>query len=124
MCEEALKDVKFDVNLSGTTANLVISIGNKVICANSGDSRSVFSGKGGVKPLSNDHKPEKLEEKNRIIKSGGRVAPIKEYGRFVGPCRVWVKSGDYPGLAMSRSLGDFVSKTVGCTATPGKSFLT
>ena len=32
--------------------------------------------------------------------------------------RVWLKHEEYPGLAMSRSLGDFVSKSVGVIATP------
>ena len=123
-CEKALgsKDLKFDTTLSGTTANIVISIGNKIICANSGDSRAIFSGKGGVKQLSFDHKPENYEEKQRITKAGGRVTPIKENGKYVGPYRVWVKNSDYPGLAMSRSLGDFVAKSCGCTHVPGNIF--
>lgn len=120
-CENSLsKEVDFDTRLSGTTSILVICVGENLICANAGDSRAMMSSKTGIKNLSYDHKPEKHEEKVRILKAGGKVHPTKELGKFVGPCRVWVSSGDYPGLAMSRSIGDFMAKSVGCTCAPGK----
>ena len=36
----------------------------------------------------------------------------------LGPMRVWLTEVDVPGLAMSRSVGDKVAKTVGVTAVP------
>lgn len=36
----------------------------------------------------------------------------------MGPVRVWLKDQDYPGLAMSRSMGDNIAKTCGVTAEP------
>jgi len=91
LCENSLtKDVQFNSNLSGCTAVVVFCVGEKLICANAGDSRAIFSSKEGVTSLSFDHKPEKISEKTRILKNGGKVHPIKENGRFVGPCRVWV----------------------------------
>ena len=36
----------------------------------------------------------------------------------MGPDRVWLQDEDLPGLAMSRSVGDFVSKAVGVTSEP------
>lgn len=36
----------------------------------------------------------------------------------MGPARVWLKNEDLPGLAMSRSLGDFVAASVGVIADP------
>lgn len=36
----------------------------------------------------------------------------------MGPPRVWVKDNLYPGLAMSRSLGDFYGEKVGVTSEP------
>ena len=36
-----------------------------------------------------------------------------EFGAYVGPFRVWARGTDYPGLAMSRSIGDFKAKSVG-----------
>lgn len=121
LCESALMDsVNFDNSLSGTTANITFSICNHLICANTGDSRSIFIEENSIIGMSNDHKPELIQEKKRILSKGGLVHPIKDNGRYVGPHRVWTQSGEYPGLSMSRSLGDFVAKSVGCSAEPGK----
>ncbi len=38
-----------------------------------------------------------------------------------GPYRVWLKHENYPGLAMSRSIGDFVAEGVGVIPLPGES---
>jgi hypothetical protein len=57
--------------------------------------------------LSYDHKPDVPAERARIISNGGRVSPIRDCdGDPVGPMRVWGKFTSYPGLAMSRSMGD------------------
>ena len=42
-----------------------------------------------------------------------------QFGEGVGPYRVWVKGEDYPGLAMSRSIGDLKGKTIGVISEPG-----
>ncbi len=42
------------------------------------------------------------------------------FGMNLGPYRVWLKTENYPGLAMSRSIGDFVATTVGVISDPGK----
>jgi hypothetical protein len=44
---------------------------------------------------------------------------IDENNDFVGPLRVWLKSEDIPGLAMTRSFGDQVAASVGVVAEPG-----
>lgn len=55
----------------------------------------------------------------RIIDSGGRIDPFRDkYGNALGPLRVWRKDRNFPGLAMTRSLGDAHSKKIGCTAIP------
>lgn len=118
-CETSLARSKYEVNFSGTTAVIVIQVGQTLYCANTGDSRAIlYNEDGSIVNLSNDHKPDAPNEKERIISSGGRVEKFKDNGKFVGPYRVWLKYEDYPGLAMSRSLGDFVSKSVGCSCTP------
>lgn len=38
--------------------------------------------------------------------------------KYIGPARVYVKHDEYPGLAMSRSIGDLVAHSVGVTAEP------
>ena len=67
-----------------------------------------------------DFKPEIPEEKNRILLSGGVVEQIKnEFGIGIGPYRVWSKGEKFPGLAMSRSIGDLKSKNIGIVPDPG-----
>lgn len=82
---------------SGTTACVVIIAPQWVVCANAGDSRSVFSKHGNkAVPLSYDHKPDDEEEERRIRAAGGYVAG----GRVEGD------------LAVSRGLGDFRFKNM------------
>jgi serine/threonine protein phosphatase PrpC len=59
------------------------------------------------------------KEKKRIYEMGGRIERfIEENGDEVGPYRVWLKNEDYPGLAMSRSIGDLIATTVGVIPDP------
>jgi len=67
---------------------------DKIICANSGDSRSILGRAGKVIALSEDHKPENVEEKRRIEAAGGFVEDNRVNG----------------SLALSRALGDFEYK--------------
>lgn len=61
-----------------------------------------------------DHKPNLPEEKKRIEKQGGRVV-FDGYYNY----RVFAKAGMYPGLNMSRALGDCVAhKEAGLSAEP------
>ena len=105
-----------DVYCSGSTAVVIHITKEKIICANCGDSRAILISdkNNGIIKMSRDHKPELSDEKKRIIASGGRVDKI--YG--VGPYRVWCKDGDYPGLAMSRSIGDTLAHKVGVSSVP------
>ncbi len=45
---------------------------------------------------------------------------MKDNGIKSGPYRVWLKTQNYPGLAMSRSIGDLVAGSIGVTCEPGK----
>ena len=130
--DNQLKNMEFDVSESGCTCCLVIQIGNHILCANTGDSRAivVYDQSNDInstnldlincEPLSKDFKPELPEEMRRITLAGGVVEQMKdEYGEGIGPYRVWVKGKDYPGLAMSRSIGDLRGKRVGVISDPG-----
>lgn len=69
--------------------------------------------------LTKDQKPEDREESERINKAGGTVSRITDpLGNKVGPYRVWKKNEGYPGLAMSRSIGDRRGSEVGIISTP------
>lgn len=115
----------FDYNLSGTTCNIVFQFNAHLVCANTGDSRGILIyDKGdntnqGIFPLSIDHKPDLPDELARIELSGGVVDKIKDMlGNDIGPARVFKLGFNYPGLAMSRSLGDLQGKEVGVIPTP------
>lgn len=110
-------------SFSGTTAVCSWIQGKKIYTANCGDSRAVLArlkdGKLVAKDLSTDQKPDDKGEKERIIEMNGRVEPCKGVlGNPIGPARVWLKSQDMPGLAMSRSFGDDVATSVGVISVP------
>ena len=114
---------KVDSTFSGTTCSSLLYCPEKLISANVGDSRCVlgkFDGKNWkAKNLTRDHKPSEEDEKKRILDKGGRIESYKdEDGEYVGPERVWLKTEDMPGLAMSRSFGDDVAHTVGVISQP------
>lgn len=111
-----IKKSEYEKDFSGTTACQVFITDNKIICANIGDSRAIMIKKRNkIVPLSNDHKPSMISERNRIEFLGGE---IKQTENKKGPLRIWVKGKEYPGLAMSRSLGDFVAKDIGVISEP------
>lgn len=78
----------------GSTALTALIIDATMFIANTGDSRAVLCHEGTATPLSDDHKPTRPDEYERIIKAGGQVI---NYGvpRVQGV------------LALSRALGDF-----------------
>ena len=47
--------------------------------------------------MSIDHKPDLPAERSRIIRSGGRVFPVKYDDGVDGPSRVWLGNMDIPG---------------------------
>ena len=122
---EMSKQNQFDFNFSGTTCNIVFQFNKFLVCSSVGDSRGILiedrgdSKNLGIVELSHDHKPDLTEEMKRIHLSGGVVDKITDtFGEKVGPPRVWKAGANYPGLAMSRSLGDFQAKQCGVIAIP------
>jgi protein phosphatase 2C family protein 2/3 len=113
-CDEALRRFTQEEDkgspFAGCTANVAIVRENMITVANCGDSRAVLANEGKAIPMSEDHKPNRLDEKKRIEALGGSV----EYGRIGGL------------LAVSRAFGDFEYKIGGkhlVTAVPDvKSF--
>ena len=127
---QELYDTKFDIHFSGSTCVLVFKIDQKLICSNVGDSRAILVKKKmslnnndseyEFIELSHDHKPENKEERERIEKLGGEVAQEYLIGKEepTGPFRVWCKGYDYPGIAISRSLGDKIAELIGVISEP------
>lgn len=126
---ELCKNSSIDTSFSGSTAVSILIRGKDCICSNTGDSRAVLGRFNKniweAVPLSKDHKPEDPLERARIERSNGRVEAFKDSsGKPIGPLRVWLKNEQFPGLAMSRSLGDTVSNRAGVTCMPDVFFHT
>ena len=68
--------------------------------------------------LSQEHKPGYPGERIRIEREGGRVQQKMTLYGPVGPERLWMKTQDLPGLAVSRSIGDGIAHSIGCSSTP------
>jgi serine/threonine protein phosphatase PrpC len=72
-----------------------------------------------AQPLTIDHRPRRMSERERVEAAGGRVAPKRlPSGRAVGEPRLWLADLPSPGLLLSRSLGDLMAASVGCTSDP------
>ena len=94
---------------------MVFLIGNKIICGNAGDSRAIMiKGEKSKKiiELSKDQKPDDPEEKKE------QNQLYEEVGEKCGPYRVWAKGQTYPGIAMLRSIGDFIATILGVIPEP------
>ncbi|KAK9049668.1 hypothetical protein SSX86_031363 [Deinandra increscens subsp. villosa] len=81
------------VGSMGSTATVAVIGEKEIVVANCGDSRAVLSRGGATVPLSNDHKPDRPDELERIERSGGRVID-------------WNGQRVLGVLATSRSIGD------------------
>ncbi|XP_076904301.1 putative protein phosphatase 2C 76 [Bidens hawaiensis] len=81
----------------GSTASTAVLVGNHLYVANVGDSRTVISKGGKAIPLSDDHKPNRSDERKRIENAGGVV--------------MWAGTWRVGGvLAMSRAFGNRMLK--------------
>lgn len=109
---------KFDFYSSGCTCDIVFQIGSHIICANVGDSRAIFIEGDKIISLSTDHKPNLPEEERRILEKGGIVVREVIENEYVGPWRMYVKGETYPGLSMSRCIGDLEGKPYGLSCEP------
>ncbi|PWZ22515.1 putative protein phosphatase 2C 13 [Zea mays] len=81
----------------GSTASTAILVGDRLYVANVGDSRAVISKAGKAMALSEDHKPNRIDERKRIENAGGIV--------------IWAGTWRVGGvLAMSRAFGNRLLK--------------
>ncbi|CAN4085764.1 unnamed protein product [Withania somnifera] len=81
----------------GSTASTAVLVGNHLYVANVGDSRTIISKSGKAIALSEDHKPNRTDERRRIENAGGVV--------------MWAGTWRVGGvLAMSRAFGNRMLK--------------
>ena len=119
----ATNELNFDLSYCGSTCVIIYIIKNILICSNIGDSRAVLfscsnEDRWTNEPLSIDHKPDNPKEQKRILESGGEIHQHFENGVYEGPNRVYVKGKLYPGLSLTRSVGDSVGKDIGIIFEP------
>lgn len=82
---------------AGSTASTAVMVGDRLVVANVGDSRVVACRAGTAIALSNDHKPDRFDERERIENAGG----------FIMWAGTWRVGGV---LAVSRAFGDKLLK--------------
>ncbi|GMJ14965.1 hypothetical protein like AT5G53140 [Hibiscus trionum] len=92
-----LDSVRDSYRDDGSTASTAVLVGSHLYVANVGDSRTVISKAGKAIPLSEDHKPNRSDERKRIENAGGVV--------------MWTGTWRVGGvLAMSRAFGNRMLK--------------
>ncbi|KAI3749090.1 hypothetical protein L6452_12662 [Arctium lappa] len=95
--KDFLESEKDNFRDDGSTASTAVLVGNHLYVANVGDSRTVISMEGKALPLSEDHKPNRSDERMRIESAGGVV--------------MWAGTWRVGGvLAMSRAFGNRMLK--------------
>ena len=125
------KDLKqryqLDIKNSGTTLCSGFILGNILYIVNLGDSRAILgiyfnrSNKWKSRQLTVDHKPNNPEEYKRIVSLNGRVDRFKnEFGEEYGVYRIFERENEstYPGLSISRSIGDEDAQKLGVIYEP------
>ena len=121
---EKSNECNFNLDFSGTTCCLLFILEDKIICSNIGDSQCVLFHCSNEERWTHEiisviHKPDDPKESERIIEMGGEVHPYyDENGIYEGPSRVYVKNKTYPGLSLSRSIGDLIGEEVGIISEP------
>ena len=123
MVDEALRAVSryehFSILWSGTTATVMVHRDNMLYISHVGDTRSIL---GKLTPendisavcLTKEHWPTDPIEKQRVEESKGEV---KRLLNSETP-RVYYKGAGFPGLAMTRSIGDDMAKCCGIIPEP------
>merc|ERR1712232_655394 len=113
--ERHAKKGKVMLAVSGCTAVCALwhATKNCIWVATAGDSRAALVVPGmGVAEVTQDHDPSVEAERRRVEENGGEVLDEEfDDGEIVQ--RVFVRGEEYPGLAMTRCLGDTVVKGCG-----------
>jgi len=111
---------KLNFDGSGSTCSILMLEEQTIHVAWVGDSRIMLSSwnrhNSRLVQISGDHNPGLPEEKARIESNGDPPGEVREVGP--GDHRVFIKGETFPGLAMSRAMGDFACCSRGVTQEP------
>ncbi|GLC40149.1 hypothetical protein PLESTB_000792300 [Pleodorina starrii] len=103
--DTALEEATLNCPDAGSTATVALLSSASVIVAHCGDSRALLCRSGRVVALTDDHRPARLDERERVLGSGGQIL-WNEGERVMGV------------LATTRAFGDRDLKQFGVTAEP------
>ena len=106
----------FDILLSGSGATLVFQTPKKLYVSWIGDSNVLVAGKSNEeKEFLNQpaHRPSRDGEKYRIYNAKGEIRKTND-----GFERVYMRARMYPGLKISRTLGDLIPHQIGVISEP------
>eukprot|EP00002_Diphylleia_rotans_P000363 TRINITY_DN10193_c0_g2_i1.p1 TRINITY_DN10193_c0_g2~~TRINITY_DN10193_c0_g2_i1.p1 ORF type:complete len:261 (-),score=41.54 TRINITY_DN10193_c0_g2_i1:362-1069(-) len=116
--------------LCGTTATICLVSGLYVYTAHVGDSRAILGrecsncvekyGPNNTHmnsfTITTDHKLDNMEERKRIEERGGLIA---RHPKVAHDCeRIWEENKNYPGLVVTRTLGDAIGHKIGVSCEP------
>jgi len=112
-----------DAGRSGTTATVALIEHTSLLVGWVGDSQACLfqesaAGRLTCSWLSRVHQFCQEDEKHRVLQAGGWVDQSRSNGFPAGPLRVYFKGEGYPGLMVSRSLGDEVAHRIGVSQEP------
>ena len=122
--QEISAKINYDINDSGSTSVIVFLVDDVLICSNVGDSQCFLFNCSSedlwtFESLSKIHLASDEKEQKRIVECGGEIHPyFEEDGVFEGPDRIYAKNKIYPGLVMSRTIGDLEAKKIGVISEP------
>ena len=122
--QEINSKINYDISQSGSTSVIVFLTDDTLICSNIGDSQCFLFNCSSedlwtFESLSKIHLASDELEQKRIIENGGEIHPYyDEDGIFEGPDRIYAKNKIYPGLTMSRTIGDLEAKKIGVISEP------
>ena len=122
--EKELYNKNFNIAFSGSTLLTLFILDDFLVCCCVGDSKCLLfkesiNEQWSYVILSTEHKPNIESEKNRIENKGGEIHPFyNEKSEPEGDNRVWTKGKQYPGLSLTRAIGDTVGKKIGIISEP------
>ncbi|GIL53788.1 hypothetical protein Vafri_9420 [Volvox africanus] len=103
--DAALAEATLNCPDAGSTATVALLSANNIIAAHCGDSRALICRGGHVMALTEDHRPARVDERERVLKSGGQI--------------LWNEGERVMGiLQTTRAFGDRDLKHFGVIAEP------
>ena len=119
-CAELIKRSANDFRASGCACISLAFTPTSLLCANIGHTQALIgrfiNGVWSVYQLSKEHRPDEDSERARILSKGGEVTISKRL--HSGPARVYIKGTQFPGLCISRVLGDTLVEAIGVLPQP------